>query len=207
VIAWWLWAGCVLSVSGYTEFGEPIDRVVIDVARSNVQVVGSPGPVFIDVDVGGWSDGDVRTMVDRGVLFVDYACGQSEWCGGDLYVEIPPSTPAQVSLQSGDLRVRDVSAEVIANLREGRFTVNDHGPGPVVVAANGTVDLGFAAVPSRVDVETTDGDVRLVGPSGSYALDFEATEVLRAEGIVDDPESGRVLRVRTPDTIRLGTRD
>ncbi len=203
MVVWWLWASCVLSVDGSTVFGQPIDRVVIDVGRSDVTIVGMRGPVVVDADVGGWSEGDVRTVVEDGVLFVDYTCGQSEWCGGDLRVEMPPDTPVQTSLLSGDLRLADLDADVLANLREGRLTIRGNGPGPVVVAANGTVDLEFDATPSRVDVETAQGDVRLVLPEGDYALDLEARQIRSDDGIRDDPDSGNVLRIRTPDAIRM----
>ncbi|MEM6926148.1 MAG: hypothetical protein AAF602_04425, partial [Myxococcota bacterium] len=136
-------------------------------------------------------------------LFIDYTCGQSEWCGGSLYVQIPPDTPSQTSLRTGDLSLVGLRADVLANLREGRLTVRENGSGPVVVAANGTVDLEFDTIPDRVDVETTDGDVRIVVPEGDYAFDFEAGDVRRDEGVREDPASRYVLRVRTPDTIRL----
>lgn len=204
--AWWFLGGCILAVDGATVIPQPVDRVVIDVSNADVQVVGTFGPVVVDANVSGWSNGDVRSVVDDDVLFIDYTCGTSEWCGGDLLVTLPPGTSTQVSLRNGDLTLADLDGSTVANLRDGRVTALGHGSGPLVVAATGGVDLQFDVGPDRVDVETEEGDVRFVMPTGDYALDLEGARVTIDDGIVDDPASLRRIRARTPGSIRLTAR-
>ncbi|MEN0064372.1 MAG: hypothetical protein AAGA48_19655 [Myxococcota bacterium] len=203
MLAWWFAMGCVLSIDGWTRFGQPVERVVIDVDTANVTLRGRPGPVDVDVDVGGWGDGDVELVVDDGVLFIDYACEQQEWCGGDLTVEMPSDTPTLTSLQNGDIFISDLNDDAVVNLLAGRLTVREHGRGPVVVASNGGVDLSFSETPDRVDVETGAGDVRLLLPAGGYAFDVEAATVRFDKTILDDPTSPHTIRVRTPGTARF----
>lgn len=191
LLIWLGLGGCVLGVAGTSVLSERIDRVVIDVSKGDVSVVGRPGQPTLEVDFGGIGGGDLGHRVDAGVLYLEYACGGPELCGGELSLTVPPQTPLDVWLGAGNLSVRGMDAELIANTGGGAITVEDHGAAPVaVVVGAGSLHLGFAQPPRRVDAALAVGAIGIELPAGAYALALEATGLVTVDpGIVEDPLS------------------
>lgn len=169
--------GCVLSISGTTTIDAPVDRVVVDVSKGDVRIVGQPGPIGLTVDYGGMASDDVGHHVRDGVLFVDYHCGGPELCGGEVELTVPPRTPVEVALGGGDLEVSGLRTELIA------------------LVGAGAADLSFEHAPDLVEVVVAAGEIELALPPGSYALHLDGTRAVVVDpAIVDDPDSPHVVR-------------
>ncbi len=102
--------------------------------------------------------------------------------GGDLDMEVPQSSPLDVSVTAGDLDIRDVSSDLKLSVSAG------------------DVDVSFAKV-ANVDVFVKAGDISIKVPSDA---DFEA-EIDLKMGDLRVPSGVSVTRSGGKHIIRFGT--
>lgn len=177
-------------------FSEPVDRAVIRLSRGNIDIWARPGEPRLEIDFGGIGGGDVEQRIEDGVLYVDYACGGPELCGGDLSLSLPPQTPVDVWVGTGNLSIQRMASEVLATTGEGVITVSDHGDAPVSVAGSGGMFLSFLAPPSRIEALLDVGAVVLELPAGAYDLALDASGVVTiGAGIIEDPASPHAVEI------------
>ncbi len=94
-------------------------------------------------------------------------------CQINYVITVPEQAPLQLHLGDGSLRLEGVSASVVA--RTGNGSIHGSGLRSKTLEAttgDGSVDLGWAAAPTRVTTSVGDGSINISVPRGSgpYAI-------------------------------------
>jgi hypothetical protein len=173
-----LWAGSPLperTTDGFEIVDGEIHTVEIHLDRGDLTVRGSESD---RIEVGhrsawrGWPPRVSVTVAD-GIATVVAEC---PWrpvlgsCATTLDLVVPSDLHIDAHSADGRISLVDLG---------GWLEIDGHGPvvasgvrsaEVLVTTKGGQVDLGFAAEPSRVDVDSGGGDVRLVVPGGPYEV-------------------------------------
>ena len=124
----WSLIGCVVG-GGERSFvvNEPVEMVEIALENGEVHVVSVDREgVLVEWEGGGVSETDLfSTSVEDGVLVLDADCDGV--CGGELYVEVPPSTDLCVQLAAGEaaLEVEPGGWDLDLDVGAGELSVVD----------------------------------------------------------------------------------
>ncbi|QGG93753.1 DUF4097 family beta strand repeat-containing protein [Actinomarinicola tropica] len=199
-----------------TTVAGPIDRVVVQVARGDVELVpAQPGTTDVSVEsISRWrfmrpTAEVVQAERERDVVRIDAGCPRVVLvvgvCAVDFLIEVPPGVQVFVRTDDGEVVAEGLDgwARFVTSgggvsatgLRSDEMLVESHG---------GAVDLDFASAPSRVDVTSDGGAVSLTVPDAEpYDVRTAGSSGELDIGIEDVGDAERVLRVRGGDvTIR-----
>lgn len=141
-------------------------------------------------------------------LQVSTAC-RGSGCRVDLAVELPGSAALKVTSSgapvalvelAGDLRVDANNGAIAGNqLRSDEVSVSSH---------DGSVDLSFDRPPGSVVATTTNGSLRVLVPTGPYAIDAAAMSGSTQLDVPNDLGAARRLHLRTTNgSITVGPYD
>ncbi|WP_208767152.1 hypothetical protein [Kitasatospora cineracea] len=152
---------------------------------------GHPGPVALGP---AGSDGvvPVRCAAADG--------GPFDRCGGLLRLAVPEDTALTVRQESGEITLSGLRGDLALSLASVRCTAVGLRPQHATVSIrSGSADLGFAAPPGDLTVESASASValRLPQPDGGYAFDSDASSADVRIGLPEQPGAAHRVRLRT----------
>lgn len=115
-----------------------------------------------------------HTLAD-GVLTLSYTCSDSN-CGVDYTVQVPAGTAVDISSDTGNVTLSQLTAAVDVQTGTGEITANGLYSSRVQLTADtGDVTAGFAKSPASLSADVSTGDVSISVPAGEYAVNAQAT--------------------------------
>ncbi|MFC8664340.1 DUF4097 family beta strand repeat-containing protein [Streptomyces sp. NPDC057199] len=128
-------------------------------------------------------------------------------CRVSYRVEVPRSVSADLDSSGGDVTVTGLAGAIEVTAAGGRVRADDVSATSLRVSAQGgSVQAGFTAAPSSVDVDTKAGDVTVRVPNEAYAVDVSAKGGSENVGVRTDPASARKITLNTEGgSVRLTT--
>ncbi|GAA3124473.1 DUF4097 family beta strand repeat-containing protein [Streptosporangium carneum] len=133
--------------------------------------------------------------VDGGTLTLRHDCSN---CTIDYKVEVPKGLKATLESGAGDVTLRSLTGEVDATATSGDIEAGALGTKKLVATTGaGNVEIRFAVVPERVEVETGAGDATLWLPKGSYNVSAKTGAGDRTVNVDKDPSSQSSVSVQT----------
>lgn len=196
------------------EVGEEVEKLVVDVEDSPVEVVAADRA---DVRVTRWFDGvayggstGARWSMEGGTLSLGPACSGLASCDIRHRVEVPRRLAVRVEGRNGDIdargfgealavfvdnggiQVRDVTGPLELSGDNGSVEATGVGSSEVVAEAdNGGLKLALVRVPQRVEARGHNGSVTVEVPRAAYRVDAAAenggTRVEVPRGGAGDP--------------------
>ncbi len=200
----------------------PIMRIDVELDAGNVQIVGTGDGVGASGTVTSrWSDTppEIVHYVEDGVLHVLGRCeAYASPCVVEVTLAVPTAANIGVQTGIGDVAVRGVGGDVEIGTGDGNIEANQVGgtffaetdSGDILAeglrgtlvdgrSGGGDVELRMTATPMRLVGRTTDGDVTIVVPPGSYRVESETPkgELQLSASILDDPSATSVIVAET----------
>jgi hypothetical protein len=171
----------------------PVDRVVVDVAGGDVEIVGDDvSDVRIDRHVEhteGNAPALTAEIVD-GLLTVKAVCEPLKIgvCRADHRIVLPAGVTATVFTGAGDVAVTGITGALAAETASGDIRGVDLTAAEATVeTGSGDVELRFVGPLARLDLETGSGDVTLLVPGGAYALQLTTgSGDVEVSGVTDE---------------------
>lgn len=163
--------GVLRIVASCPSTAGPVDVGLNDCASDLVITV--PRAVAVDAvsDVG-----DVRTQGLRGPERLRSSAG-------DVIAEAVAARTLKATTDSGDVRLVGVRSRVLT-LR----------------SSAGDIDADLAAAPDRIVASTTEGDVKVTLPSGTYAVELHTDYgTSHVQGITEQSDAPHMVSARTSD--------
>lgn len=182
----------------HVSFVPPEAGLRVDIDAGDVRVVGAQvDTITIDRTVRGPS-GHVATdaAVIDGVLEITGECPLVAPCRVDLVITVPAGLVVDVHTGSGKVELLDLAGGASVEVGDGRLDAHGLGGGRLHAQIGwGDAAVTFAGPPEDVAIGAAGGDVTLMVPAGSYALDVEAFAGEQVNGVAQDPAAAHV-RVR-----------
>jgi hypothetical protein len=183
----------------------PIDRVIIDVDRGDVEVMAMPDRRVRSVSLDrslAWRIAEPRVSgtVSEGELRLGSRCPRSvpvaSACWVDHRVEVPRGTSVEVRVGRGSVTLDGLDATVVVRTHRSPVRATAIGAHEAVVTSDGgAVALSFVDPPSRLVVASGGGDVDLELPGGPYDLDLATSGGAAVVEIDVRPHAEPVLTV------------
>jgi len=176
-------SSCDIDVTGRVPVGTD---VTLRAERGDLVVDGRPGVV------------DVRS--ERGSVRVEGPARDVQIASGNGEVTVIGARGAvRAEAIAGDINLGRLSGSIRARGGEGVVFGDELRSAEVEVEGGaGGVRLGFAEPPDRVEVDVGEGPAEIIVPAGRYRLDTDINQGdLVVEGIIEDPDATRRIRVRT----------
>ncbi|MFJ4668992.1 DUF4097 family beta strand repeat-containing protein [Kitasatospora purpeofusca] len=217
------WATAVQQQSrSERTYGIAVTKVRLDTGRAAVRIrPGQEGQVVVR-QLLSWMVRKpvVSALFDQGELDVRMVCNQvfavgDIGCGAVVELEVPPGVAVTGRQSSGSIDIAGVTGEIDLASTSGEVRL-DEVSGPLTVrttsgsvhgrrltspradaaATSGSVELGFTAEPSAVDIGVTSGSVSLGLPRGSR-YDFEGGSAPRGgiDPVLADRSSPHKVRI------------
>nr|WP_202447062.1 DUF4097 family beta strand repeat-containing protein [Streptomyces sp. SID5468] len=143
-----------------------------------------------------------KVLVPRG-LAVAVRAGDGKVEAEDI------GTPLNISTANGSVQVKDCSGDLTLTSHNGKVTATGTGARTVRArSGNGSVQLGFATVPDRVDVTSGNGKVTVELPPASYDVTARSSNGSTHVDVPVKRHSGHVVTVRVKNgsaTVRTAT--
>lgn len=181
--------GCVEhDFDKYEVIEESVSKLSVNVESANLLIKPSnDDKSVVDMDMtyrGGTPDYTIRVKDEK--LKVTMTCPFT--CDGDIVIRVPETVLANLSLNSGNIEIRDMDGDVNAAVDSGNIEVDnlsgdldlqaDSGNISGAVSSmvcyadtdSGNVSLKFEEIPEQVDVATDSGNVRIKVPEGEYDI-------------------------------------
>ncbi|MFB7949258.1 hypothetical protein ACFC6L_30580 [Kitasatospora phosalacinea] len=154
---------------------------------------GSQRPGLVGLGPAG-SDGavPVRCAADGDGAF--------DRCAGRLRLAVPAGTALTVRQESGEIALSGLRGDLALSLASIRCTAVGLRPQHARVSIrSGSADLGFAAPPGELTVESTSASVALRLPErdGGYAFDSDQVSADVRIGLPAQPDAEHRVRLRT----------
>ncbi|MFD7736646.1 hypothetical protein ACFV6F_40515 [Kitasatospora phosalacinea] len=154
---------------------------------------GSQRPGLVGLGPAG-SDGvvPVRCAADGDGVF--------DRCAGRLRLTVPEGTALTVRQESGEISLSGLRGDLALSLASIRCTAVGLRPQHARVSIrSGSADLGFAAPPGDLTVESTSASVALRLPErdGGYAFDSDQVSADVRIGLPAQPDAEHRVRLRT----------
>ncbi len=176
-------SSCDIDVTGRVPAGTD---VTLRAERGDLVVDGRPGVV------------DVRS--ERGAVRVEGPARDVQIASGSGEVTVIGALGAvRAEAVAGDIGLTGLSGSIRARGGEGVVLGEALRSAEVEVEGGaGGVRLRFAEAPDRVEVDVGEGPAEIIVPAGRYRLDTDVNQGdLVVEGIIEDPDATRRIRVRT----------
>lgn len=217
-------AGCTSLSAGATsqdsrDFTFSGRTLTIDARELNLTLVpGSAGKVSVRRRLAGSAvNGSSSWSLKNATLRLRTECsGLVLECESEHTVRVPKNVALKIDASGGAVRIEGLTGDVNAVLRndgslrvigpKGTLRLRNHG-GRIVVedatstdvradtSADGTIRLGFAAAPDRVEAHAS-GSVSITLPAGPETYRVDAAG---ARGLPSDPDSDRVIIATAAD--------
>jgi hypothetical protein len=172
---WWA-ASRETRITSYAVQGS-LAGVELDVGHADTELVGG-GTGALEVrrtdEFAFGHPSDERRAVDGGVLRISNACPSTVPSGCDVAyrVVVPDNVPVTVRTSSGTVRVQDLRASARIRTDTGDVVVDSFcGFRLAAQTRTGDVRASTSCSPERMELRSTDGDVRVVVPPGRYRID------------------------------------
>ena len=139
---------------------------------------------------------DVVATVTDGTLRVDVTCPRLSLvsCSADLDLRVPESAVLELKTVRGNLRVDGLDGAMTVLSEDGDVSVRGAPATLDSRSVTGAVTAELSVRPDKVILRSETRDVRLVVPSGDYAITADSTlGGERVEGLTSVPTSGRTL--------------
>jgi hypothetical protein len=164
------------------QHGGRLTQLIVTLGDGDITIVSGPaGQVKVE-RLLTWTTSKpiIDEHWDDGVLSINQDCATSLFgrgCSVSYRIAVPPGVPLNLSTGSGDITAIGArSANIQAN------------------SGSGDIQLGFAAAPTQVNVQTGSGDVSVeVPPGASYVVTANADDGSTDKGIPDDPGAPRSI--------------
>jgi hypothetical protein len=172
---------------GSITLGGPVDRIDIQVARGDVELVAGGSDDVVVQRSSSWrfQRPDLLATIEGSTARVHATCPRLlpvSGCSVDHRVEVPPGVRVDVRTDSGSVTVADLDGWVRVVTSGGEVRAHGLQSDELLVDTNGGhVNVGFVRAPSRVDVVSGGGDVTVVAPADRYELAVNA-----GDGEIDD---------------------
>lgn len=194
-----------------TTIAGPVDRVVVQLARGDVQLVpvtDRTTDVVVETTLR-WRFIRPESSAERSasgeVASLTGSCPRIViilgTCAVDYVVQVPSGTQVYVRTDAGTVVAEGLDGWVRIVTSGGDVSATDmRSPEVLVESEGGAVDLEFTTSPSRVDVASEGGAVGIRVPDGA-TYDLRTTG---STGVVDaevptDREAERTMRIRSGD--------
>jgi hypothetical protein len=192
---------------------ETITHLVVRGDSSDIRVApGRDDEALVDFDIdyrGRMPDYDAD--LNGSTLKVKLDCGFS--CNGDIAIEVPSRVSVDISVDSGNIHIRDIegnarlvadSGNITMTNLEGDLDLNvDSGniKGDVFSEVcdadldSGNFSMRFFEVPRDLDLSADSGNIKVKVPSGDYNISTSVDSGNRdLDNVYDDPDSPNVIR-------------
>ncbi|MFF4341440.1 hypothetical protein ACFY00_16080 [Kitasatospora sp. NPDC001540] len=126
--------------------------------------------------------------------------GAFDRCAGRLRLTVPADTALTVRQESGEIALTDLRGDLALSLASIRCTAVGLRPSHATVSIrSGSADLGFAAPPGELSVESTSASVALRLPErdGGYAFDSDQVSADVRIALPAQPDAEHRVRLRT----------
>ncbi|MFE1317385.1 hypothetical protein [Kitasatospora phosalacinea] len=126
--------------------------------------------------------------------------GAFDRCAGRLRLAVPAGTALTVRQESGEIALSGLHGDLALSLASIRCTAVGLRPQHATVSIrSGSADLGFAAPPGELTVESTSASVALRLPErdGGYAFDSDQVSADVRIGLPAQPDADHRVRLRT----------
>jgi hypothetical protein len=195
----------------------PVDRVVVQVARGDVELVPAPAGTadvvvestlrwrFIRPEAAVRSAGSDVAQLSGSCPRVVIVLGT---CAVDYLIQVPSATEVFVRTDAGTVVVEGLDGTVRIVTDGGAVAASDmHSQRVIVESDGGAVDLAFANSPADVDVTSSGGAVTLVVPDGApYDVRTPRTTGPVDISVTTDREAERRIRVEGGDgSVRISS--
>lgn len=133
-------------------------------------------------------------------LSMDCPAGpQLPGCSTAYHVWVPADLPVSVRTSTGAVRLADLRGRITVDTASGDVRGSGLGAGDVsATGGTGDVALAFSAVPGRVAVRTSSGDITVTVPRGrAYNVRAEAAEGVATVAVGQDPGAPATIEART----------
>lgn len=192
-----------------TTLPAPIDRIVVQVARGDVELIPA-APDSADVVIESTSRWrvvrpEVEVVPDGNVARVHGSCPRIVLvvgvCSADFVIEVPAGVQVFVRTDDGSVRAQGLDGWSRLMTSGGTVSVTDmSGPELLVESEGGAVDVEMTSPPSRVDIQSGGGAVSLVLPDHQpYDVRTAGSTGEVEVGIDDVNDAERVIRIRGGD--------
>lgn len=196
-----------------TTLPAPIDRIVVQVARGDVELVpAQPGTADVVIEsTSRWRfvRPEVEVSPDGNVARVNGSCPRIVLvvgvCSVDFVIEVPAGVQVFVRTDDGSVQAQGLDGWTRLTTSGGAVSAVDmRGPELLVESDGGPVDVEMTSPPSRIEVQSGGGAVSIVVPDHeSYDVRTAGSTGEVDVGIEDVNDAERVIRVRGGDvTIR-----
>ncbi len=208
-------AGAVTSLSVSNDVGD-----IVVIPGSVTRIVATEQYTF--------NAPTVRHSLRNGVLSVIARCPRTAGpvdvglndCAADLVMTLPRDVAVDAMDSVGDIRVRDLrgneslrsdvgdivvdrvtASSIRASSSDGELRLNAvRAPTVNLRSDSGDIRADLAAMPRAVVARSSDGDVSLTLPAGTYAVDTHTDDgTTHVRGITDRSDAQRSVSVRTSD--------
>lgn len=234
VLAWGSFEAVDLLARHQDEVGvdvgaEGVERLVVEVASGRVEIVGEETDRIglAGTVTSGIVSTPHRESIAGRQFVVSSECPfpMSSHCGVDYRIVVPRdlevvvqggqpgveldalSGSVEVTTSDNAIHASRLSGDVRLRTSNSSVTADELSASHVEArTSNDAVQLGFMAPPRRVDVHTSNDRVEVVVPDtdDAYRVDLETSNGERVADVRTDPDSDRVIRVRTSnDNVRV----
>lgn len=207
-------------------FDEPVDRINIDSAAGDIEIVRSEtGGVTVErtFRYSGDHRPDTTQSLSGGTLTLRANCSGRVRCAVDYVVGAPADVALDLDSASGDVSITDVVGAIEVNSASGNVRLAKVGgkialhtaSGSVrgsellcsqleVDSASGSIELALATEAEQVEIDSASGNVTLRVPGGPYRVDTDSASGAVTIDIATDPSAtGRITVHTASGSIRL----
>ncbi len=192
-----LLAGCQRTIDA-TDYEHTRDYVRYGLSVDSGNVIVNPsldrGQTRAVAQYVGVSVPTVRVEVLQQVLEIEGECGERADCLVDFFVDLLPATDGTVELGDGTVQLNEMTGDTTVDIESGTLDASGLESGLFIATVGGAIDVSFATTPTTVELESSEGDVVLRVPAGSYRVDASASGSVTIEGITEDPAAASSLR-------------
>jgi hypothetical protein len=146
----------------------------------------------------------ISVELENDTLIIDSNCAARPSCSVEIFASLLPDADGALVADLGTLSIgSDLTGGFEAEIGDGSVTgAAVEADSVEAVLESGDVGLTFAQRPTRVDVETGDGQLIVEVPSGDYRLDLSEGATVEG-GIVDDVGADASIRMIGPGEVVL----
>lgn len=151
------------------EVDEPVSRMVVDVDRGHLEVIGADiDTVQVERHIDGWEGNlELETRVVDGVLYITARCAGVLRCDVDSVITVPHDLDIEANVDVGHITVSRLEGAADLSINEGTLVGYQLAPleGNVTVGV-GTIELDLLE-DAPLSVAVGQGTVHLAGETAS----------------------------------------
>ncbi|GIH92100.1 DUF4097 family beta strand repeat-containing protein [Planobispora siamensis] len=189
------------SVASY-DVPEKVLTLAVDSGAGDIVVNESDRTGIRVTETVHWNGDKPKTehVVSGDTLRLTYDCGGgfARACSVDYKVEVPKGVTVRADTGSGDITLRSLTGQVDATAGSGDIDASGLGGKNLTAdTGSGDVEVKFAGVPDRVEIETGAGDATVRLPQNSYKVTTDTGAGDETVEVTNDQSSARIIQVST----------